>query len=58
MEAASAVDDQLTSDLAQISAFEPEKLRKLVNLILAFLLDPVNTDFQSILGAFAEEQLG
>jgi hypothetical protein len=58
MEDSVAVDDQLSADLERISVLEQEKLRKLVNLILTFLLDPVNTDFQSILGAFAEEKLG
>ena len=52
------LDDQLTHDLEQLKTLNPDHLRTLINLVLSFLLDPANSDFQNVLAAFAEEQLG
>ena len=48
-------DDQLTNDLEPINSLNEDQLKNLVNLVLNFLVNPINSDFQTGLGSYAEE---
>lgn len=53
-EVALNVDEQLSRDLAGINSLNEDQLGNLVDLVLSFILDPLNSDFQSGLGRYAE----
>lgn len=49
------LEEQLSSDLQQVNSLNQDQLEGLVNLVLNFLMNPATSEFQSGLGAFAEE---
>ncbi len=52
------LDDQLSHDLSQLKIFNQQQVAGLIDLVLNFLLEPAQSDFQNLLASFAEEQLG